>query len=75
MLGKGSSHVEECLKDGFVGVGWFEDIDLTPIFAKSADWKAFNKEMIPVYLKENPSKKKVAAGLSCGFTHTVCKGM
>ncbi len=75
MLGKGSSHVEECLKEGFVGVGWFEDIDLTPVFAKSADWKAFNEEMIPVFLQENPTKKKVAAGLSCGFTHTVCKGM
>jgi restriction system protein len=75
MLGKGSSHVEECLKDGFVGVGWFENIDLTPVFARSADWRAFNKEMIPIYLNENPTKKKVAAGLSCGFTHTVCKGM
>jgi restriction system protein len=75
MLGKGSSHVEECIKDGFVGVGWFENIDLTPVFARSADWRAFNKEMIPIYLNENPTKKKVAAGLSCGFTHTVCKGM
>ena len=75
MLGKASSHVEECLKDGFVGVGWFEDIDLTNVFARSADWKAFNKEMIPLYLKDNPSKKKVGAGLSCGFPHTVCKGM
>ena len=75
MLGKGSSHVEECLKDGFVGVGWFENIDLAPVFARSADWRAFNKEMISIYLKENPTKKKVAAGLSCGFTHTVCKGM
>jgi restriction system protein len=75
MLGKGSSHVDECLKNGFVGVGWFENIDLTPVFARSADWRAFNKEMIPIYLNENPTKKKVAAGLSCGFTHTVCKGM
>ena len=75
MLGKGSSHVEECLKEGFIGVGWFEDIDLTPIFAKSTDWRAFNKEMIPIYLDSNPTKKKVAAGLSCGFTYTVCKGM
>ena len=75
MLGKGSIHVEESLKEGFVGVGWFEDIDLTPVFAKSADWRAFNKEMIPIYLSANPTKKKVAAGLSCGFTHTVCKGM
>ena len=75
MLGKASSHVEECLNEGFIGVGWFEDIDLTPVFARSADWRAFNKEMIPIYLSTNPTKKKVAAGLSCGFTHTVCKGM
>lgn len=75
MLGKGSSHVVECLKDGFVGVGWFEGTDLTSILAKTSDWKAFNKEMIPVFLEENPSKKKVAAGLSCGFTYTVCKGI
>jgi restriction system protein len=45
------------------------------VFARSVGWRAFNKEMIPVYLKENPGKKKVAGGLSCGFTHTVCKGM
>ena len=56
MLGKGSSHVEECLKDGFVGVGWFEDIDLKPIFAKSADWKAFNKEMAQAPTQK-PSRK------------------
>lgn len=75
MLGKGSIYVAECIKEGFIGVGWFADIDLTSVFARSADWRAFNKEMIPVYLKENPEKKKVAAGLSCGFTYTVCKGV
>jgi restriction system protein len=75
MLGKGSIYAAECIKEGYVGVGWFSDIDLGSVFARSADWRAFNKEMIPIYLKNHPEKKKVAAGLSCGFTHTVCKGM
>ena len=75
MLGKGSSHVQECLQEGFVGVGWFANIDLSNAISSAADWKAFNKAMIPVYLSENPTKKKVAAGLSCGFTYTVCKAI
>lgn len=75
MLGKGSSHVQECLQEGFVGVGWFANIDLSNAITSAVDWKAFNKAMIPVYLSENPTKKKVAAGLSCGFTYTVCKAI
>ena len=75
MLGKGSSHVQECLQEGFVGVGWFANIDLSNAISSAADWKAFNNAMIPVYLSENPTKKKVAAGLSCGFTYTVCKAI
>ena len=75
MLGKGSSHVKECLQEGFVGVGWFASIDLSTAISSAVDWKAFNKAMIPVYLSENPTKKKVAAGLSCGFTYTVCKAI
>jgi len=75
MLGKGSSHVQECLQEGFVGVGWFANIDLSNAISSAVDWKAFNKAMIPVYLSENPTKKKVAAGLSCGFTYTVCKAI
>lgn len=75
MLGKGSSHVQECLQEGFIGVGWFANIDLSNSISSAVDWKAFNKAMIPIYLNENPTKKKVAAGLSCGFTYTVCKAI
>ncbi len=75
MLGKGSKYAADCIKEGYVGVGWFANTDLTSVLAKTTDWRAFNKEMIPTYLKNHPDKKKVAAGLSCGFTHTVCKGM
>lgn len=38
-------------------------------------WREFNASFIPLYMKENPEKSKIAAGLSCGFTWTVAKGI
>ncbi|TSC92691.1 MAG: hypothetical protein CEN89_528 [Candidatus Berkelbacteria bacterium Licking1014_7] len=73
MLGRGSIHAEEARKGNFIGVGWFENLDLTN---KLADyWRDFNKAMIPIYLKENPESSKVAAGLACGFSWTIAKGI
>ncbi|MDP1720061.1 MAG: endonuclease NucS [Candidatus Nanopelagicaceae bacterium] len=74
-LGKGGAFVDECLDDGFVGVGWFADTDLSVVFASSTDMRQFNKQMIPIYLAEHPEAVKVTAGLACGSTFTVCKGM
>ena len=74
-LGKGGAHVEECLTDGFVGVGWFGDTDLSNMLVASPDWRLFNKQMVPIYLKDHPAAAKVTAGLACGSTFTVCKGM
>lgn len=73
MLGRGSLYAEEAHKGNFIGIGWFEDIDLTKKLPEN--WREFNKEMIPIFLKQYPDKSKVAAGLACGFTHTVCKGI
>ena len=73
MLGKGSTHAEEAHKGNFIGIGWFEDIDLTNKLPEN--WRDFNKEMIPVFLELFPEKSKVAAGLACGSTHTVAKGI
>ncbi len=73
MLGKGSAHAEEAHKGNFIGIGWFEDIDLTNKLPEN--WRDFNKEMIPVFLELFPEKSKVAAGLACGSTHTVTKGI
>ena len=39
------------------------------------EWRAFNKEFIPIYLKNRPEKTKVAAGLACAAIWTVSKGM
>lgn len=73
MLGAKSIYAEQMHDEGYVGVGFFENINLE---GKLPDnWRDFNKEFIPKYLKEFPEKSKVAAGLSSGFTWTVCKGL
>ena len=73
MLGKGSVYADECKRDGFIGADFGIEQDLT---GKLPDeWRVFNKEFIPVYLKKYPDKKKVAAGLACGFLWTISKGI
>ena len=73
MLGRGGVYADECRRDGYIGVNFLSNHDLSGHLPEN--WKDFNKEFIPVFLKENPEKTKVAAGLSCGFTHTVCAGL
>jgi len=73
MLGKGSVYSDDCKRDGFIGADFGIEQDLT---GKLPDeWRVFNKEFIPVYLKKYPNKKKVAAGLACGFLWTISKGI
>jgi restriction system protein len=59
--------------NGYIGTSWFGEVNLLRSLTDSGDWRAFNKEMIPVYLASHPETKKVAAGLFCGFTYTVGK--
>jgi restriction system protein len=73
MLGQRNKYAEEAHKGNFIGAGWFKNLDLTKKLVDN--WRDFNKEMIPLYLKENPDKSKVAAGLACGMLHTICKGI
>lgn len=74
-LGKSNIYAEECARDGYVGTGWFSDIDLTAPLNAAGDWRAYNKKMIPVYLETSPETKKIAAGLFCAFTYTVAKSI
>lgn len=74
-LGKANIYAEQALSGGYVGTSWFGDLNLQSALQKAEDWKAFNREMVPVYLKNHPDTKKVAAGLFCGFTFTVGKYM
>lgn len=71
MLGRKSIHAELCFSENFVGLDWFPDTDFAGEFTDN--WKDFNKKYVPIYLKQNPEKSKVAAGLACGMTHTLCK--
>ena len=75
MLGAKSIYAKECLDGGFIGVGFFNDIDLTGVVSKYDEWRGFNKEMIPVYLKDYPEKSKIAAGLACATTWIVSRGI
>lgn len=73
MAGKGSAYAAEARDRGIIGVDWFPTVSLEGRLPDN--WRSFNKEFIPIYLAEFPDKSKVAAGLSCGFTWTVAKGM
>jgi len=73
MLGRKSSNAEECIKGGYIGVGFDIDEDLTGRLP--AKWRDFNKEFIPVYLAKHPGKSRISAGLACGALWTVSKGI
>ena len=71
MAGRKSMHAELCFNEGFIGVDFDIDVDLTGRLPEN--WREFNKEFIPIFLANNPDKSKVAAGLACGMTWTVSK--
>ena len=73
MLGSKSRHAEVMYRDKWVGAGY----DFRESLEKDLpeNWREFNKKHIPIWLKNNPSKTRVAAGLACGMLHTICKGM
>jgi len=73
LLGRKSVFAEEAFRDGFIGAGWFGDIDLTNELTE--DWRKFNHVFIPRYLADHPEKTKIAAGLACGMLHTITKGI
>ena len=73
MLGRASAHAQECLKNSFIGCDFEFEMDLSNKLYDN--WRDFNKEFIPYYLEKHPEKSKVTAGLACGATHTICKGI
>lgn len=73
MLGRKSMHAEECYQGQFIGADFGIDTDLTGKL--SEDWREFNKQFIPYYLKKHPDKSKITAGLACGAVHTISKGI
>lgn len=73
MLGRKSSYAKEAYDGSYIGAGWFGDINLSKKLPDN--WREFNKEFIPKYLKENPNKSKVVAGLACGMLYKITKGI
>ncbi len=73
MLGQKSLHAEEAHKGGFIGADYGINVDL---HGKLPDnWREFNQQFIPIYLKNHPDKTKITAGLACGMLHTIAKGI
>ena len=73
MLGRGSMYADVCRQQGFIGAGFDINQDLTNSLPEN--WRDFNQQFIPIFLEVNPSKSKIAAGLSCGALWTITKGI
>ena len=73
MLGRKSVFAADCFARGFVGVDFSITVDLTNKLPD--EWRTFNKQFIPIYLAGHPDKSRIAAGLACGVTWTVGKGI
>jgi restriction system protein len=73
MLGKKSVHAAACFAGNFIGTDFDIHQDLTHKLPD--DWRAFNREFIPVYLAVHPDKTKISAGLACGSIWTASKGI
>ncbi len=73
MLGRKSVNADDAIKGGFICAGFLFGMDLTGKFPD--EWRDFNRQMIPVWMEQNPDRSKVAAGLACGMLHTICRGL
>jgi restriction system protein len=73
MAGAGGLHATECVQDGFIGVDYQIAQDLTNDLPDN--FREFNAKFIPIYLAGHPDKTKIGAGLACGFTWTIAKGL
>lgn len=73
MLGAKSVYAEECRSSSFIGADFGISEDLTKSLHEN--WKDFNRQFIPIWMKEHPGKGKISAGLSCGALWTIVKGI
>jgi restriction system protein len=73
MLGKGSSHAEECLQGGYIGADFGLEHDLSEF--KDLDRKEFNLSVVPLLMARHPAKTRISAGLAGGALWTVSFGL
>jgi restriction system protein len=73
MLGRGSAHAAEAFAGSFVGTDFGIEMDLSSQL--SEELREFNKTFIPLFIKMNPEKTKIGAGLAMAALWTVSKGI
>jgi restriction system protein len=73
MLGKQSAYAATCFAGNFIGADYGIQQDLSDVLPD--DWRAFNREFIPIFLAAHPETTRIGAGLACGFLWTVSKGI
>ena len=73
MLGARNVFAKECYDGCFIGVHNGIDQDLSNELPEN--WRDFNAKFRDIWLRSNPDKSKIAAGLACGLLWTVCKGI
>lgn len=73
MLGQKSMYAQECFAGNFIGADFTIKEDLSTKLPEV--WREFNKAFVPVFLKNNPEKTKIGAGLACGALWTIAKGI
>ena len=69
-LGKGGAYRSECIEQGYVGLNYGLNLDLTGKFP--ASWREFNARFVPTLIADDPALSKVAAGLGCASIWTLC---
>jgi restriction system protein len=73
MLGRKSVFAEKCFAGNFIGADFNITEDLTRRLP--GEWRAFNRQFIPVFLAKHPEKNRITAGLACGALWTISKGI
>ena len=73
MLGKGGKYAKMCRQEGFIGSEFEVMQDLSDSLYEN--WRDFNKKFVPEWLKLFPEKSNTSAGLICGATWTIVKGL
>jgi restriction system protein len=72
-LGKAGVYTADCFSQGFIGVNFGIDRDVTSDLAE--DWREFNAKYVPYLLELDPSRPKVSAGLASAQVWTAARGI
>ncbi len=72
-LGRNAMFAEQAFRDGYIGVDFDFDIDLTGQFP--SDWREFNKKWRPWLMEREQEYSGVSAGLACGTVWQVGAGI